>query len=68
MKTPPLVERTWYSLKEVATLFGVAYDSVYNAVVSGSIPHIKFGGVYRVPKVWVDSLPQKTVLEFQRGG
>lgn len=68
MKTPPLVERVWYSLKEVAAKFGVSYDSVSDAVRAGSIPSILFGGQYRIPCLWVDSLPQKTILEFQKGG
>ena len=68
MKTPPLIERTWYSLKEVAAIFSVSYDSVYNAVRAKGIPHVSFGGQYRIPKKWVDELPHKTVLEFQRGG
>lgn len=74
MKTKPqttakaLIESEWYELSEVAAKFGVHYSSAYDALKAGSIPHIKFGGRYKISKKWVDELPHKTVLEFQRGG
>jgi excisionase family DNA binding protein len=68
MKTPPLLDRTWYDLKEVAAKFGVHYSTVYDAVRAGGIPFLKLGGVYRISKDWVDSLPEKTVKEWQSQG
>lgn len=68
MKKPPLLERSWYDLKEVAAKFGFCYDTVYNAVRSGDIPCIRFGGAYRIPKAWVDNLPQQTILNFAKNG
>ena len=68
MKAVPVLERTWYDLKEVAARFGLSYDTVYNAVRNGGIPCIRFGGVYRIPKDWMDNLPQQTIRSFQKNG
>lgn len=38
----------FYSLEEVAELFGVNYQLVYKLVKSGELPSVRIGKVYRV--------------------
>ena len=38
----------FYSLEEVADLFGVNYQLVYKLVKSGELPSVRIGKVYRV--------------------
>ena len=53
------VEIKFYSLEEIAELFGVNYQLVYKLVKSGELPSIRVGKVFRVSepqlKAYMDS-------------
>ena len=45
------MEIKFYSLEEVADLFGVNYQLVYKLVKTGELPSVRIGKVFRVSEV-----------------
>ena len=45
------VNMKFYSLEEVAELFGVNYQLIYKLVKSGELPSIRIGKVFRVSEI-----------------
>ena len=43
-------EKAFYSIKEVADMLGVQYQTVYNLVQSGELPCLKVGKLHRIQK------------------
>ncbi len=54
------IEKKAYKPSEVAKIFGISQNHVYNLIQQGKLPAVKLGSVWRVPKDVVDEM-------FKRG-
>jgi excisionase family DNA binding protein len=57
-------ESDYYTLKQAAAKLGLSYWTAHASVHNGGLPFIKFGGRYRIPKKFVDGLPDAAIAEF----
>lgn len=46
-------QRAGWKANEVAAMFGVHVDKVYERINAGTIPAEMFGTTYRIPNAWV---------------
>ena len=49
----------YYSIQEVADMFGLTYKSVWLLVKSNKVKHIKLGGSIRIPQEEVDRMSKE---------
>jgi excisionase family DNA binding protein len=52
--TAPGVDRTCYSVRELACSTGLSMDTVYRGIHDGRIPHFRLCGEYRIPASWLN--------------
>jgi excisionase family DNA binding protein len=57
----PLAQRQWYSVAEVARMFGMAQMTLYRAIHDGEFPAVKIRGRYVIPAKALDAMEQAAV-------
>ena len=50
------MERQFYTVIEVAEIFGISKATAYRAIAAGEIPSTTIRGRVLVPKWWVDQM------------
>ena len=54
--------RRWYSVAEVARMFGMAPMTLYRAIHAGEFPAVKIRGRYVIPARALEELEQAAVI------
>ncbi len=59
------VSSDFYDLKTAAAKLGISYWTAHGSVSAGGMPNIQIGGRYRIPKSYIDGLPDAAIAEFK---
>jgi excisionase family DNA binding protein len=54
-------QRQWYSVAEVARMFGMAQMTLYRAIHDGEFPAVKIRGRYVIPAKALEAMEQAAV-------
>jgi excisionase family DNA binding protein len=54
----------YYDLKTAAAKLGISYWTAHASISAGGMPNIQIGGRYRIPKSYIDGLPDAAIAEF----
>jgi len=57
----PPAQRQWYSVAEVARMFGMAQMTLYRAIHDGEFPAVKIRGRYVIPARALEAMEQAAV-------
>jgi excisionase family DNA binding protein len=60
------VSSDFYDVKTAASKLGISYWTAYGSVRAGGMPNIQIGGRYRIPKSYIDGLPDAAIAEFNK--
>jgi excisionase family DNA binding protein len=60
-----VIERRWYSVKEVAEMLGYGESKVRFLIISGDLRSLKDGGCRRILPAWVDEYVAMRVAEAE---
>ena len=55
------VQLRYYSVSQVAQIFGKCQDTIYRGCRAGSIPSRRVGGSLLIPRQWVDEQAREYV-------
>lgn len=47
-------EKEWYSINEIAKLFGLSRNFIVNQIKNGKLKACHMGDIYRINKEWLD--------------
>ncbi len=62
-----LSSKAWFTVAEAADYVGLGRTTTYQLVRSGTIPSVRFGRVWRIPRVKLDEYLAQQVTAADRG-